>query len=325
MSLAFDIALTRGDYALDAQADIGAGITILFGPSGAGKSLLLSALAGLVKAERATLTLNGFVLEDSAAGVRTAPHERGLGLMFQTPRLFPHLNVAENLAYAEHRAPPDKRRLSVEDAAQRFDFAHLLARNVGALSGGEKARVALARALLSAPDLLMLDEPFAALDGVRRRAFLAELKAIHADYGLPLLVVTHQIEDAAFLADDVIALKDGRIVAQGAATPTFADPAFQALLDPRDSGAAIHFGEMRAWVRADHVLLATEGPRGISARHVWKGRIASLTAARADTISVQLETESGALFAHVTPEAAQELNLHAEQNVWVIVKAHSAR
>jgi molybdate transport system ATP-binding protein len=317
-TLAFDIALKRGAYALEARGEIGAGITILFGPSGAGKSLLLSALVGLAKSARASISLNG---EDIGA---KPPHERGLGLMFQTPRLFPHLNVRENLAFAERRAPLDKKRLSIEDAAKRFDFARLLERNVGALSGGEKARVALARALISAPDILMLDEPFAALDGARRRAFLSELKSIHQDLALPLLVVTHQIEDAAFLASDAIALKDGRIVAQGAARATFAEPAFQALLDPRDKGAALEIGGAQAWVRADHVLIAREEPRGLSARHIWKARIAGMESIRSDTLSVRLESDRGALFAHVTPEAARELDLQNAAEVWAVVKAHAA-
>ena len=319
MSLAFDIALKRGAFALEAKGEIGAGITILFGPSGAGKSLLLSALTGLAKTERATIRLNGAALDT------LPPHLRGLGLMFQTPRLFPHLNVAENLAYAERRAPPEKRRLSVADAAKRFDFEALLQRNVGALSGGEKARVALARTLLSAPDVLMLDEPFAALDGARRRAFLSELKTIHSDFALPLLVVTHQIEDAALLASDAIALQDGRIVAQGGAPSAFAEPAFQNLLDLRDRGAALNFGTAPAWVRADHVLLASEEPRGLSARHVWRARIMALEPLASETISVRLDTERGTLFAHVTPEAAHELNLQQGQELWAVVKTHSAQ
>src|SRR5262249_22252408 len=158
-----------------------------------------SAIAGLTPLESGRIALGARVLD--AEGSHIPPHQRDIGVVFQDGRLFPHLNVAENLAYALDRAPAERRKFALADVAQRFNIEALLERAVRNLSGGEKSRVALARALLSAPDLLLLDEPFAALDGQRRRAFLSTLRDMHTAYDLPMLIVTHQIEDAAFLAD----------------------------------------------------------------------------------------------------------------------------
>ena len=172
MMLEADIKLCQGRFALDARFTAPDGITALFGPSGAGKSTLLSALAGL-KPASGRIALNGKSCE------QLGPHRRGLGLVFQDARLFPHLTVRGNLAYAHRRAPA---RLEIAEVAEFFDIANLLDRPVGNLSGGEKSRVALARALVAAPDFLLLDEPFAALDGARRRAFLQVLRTAHRKY-----------------------------------------------------------------------------------------------------------------------------------------------
>src|SRR3984885_12325017 len=179
------LRLTQGSFVLDAQFQAPANaITALFGPSGAGKSTLLSALAGLSHADGPVI-LNGRNVSD------LRPHRRGFGLVFQDARLFPHLTAGQNLAYARRRAPDSK--LEPADVAAFFDIAALLDRPVGNLSGGEKSRVALARALVSSPDFLLLDEPFAALDGPRRRAFIEVLLAAHRKFHIPMLVVSHSI------------------------------------------------------------------------------------------------------------------------------------
>lgn len=320
MTLVVDARLRRGAFALDARFEAPLdGVTVLFGPSGAGKSLLLSAIAGLARLDAGRIVLGG---RDVSA---TPTHQRGVGLVFQDARLFPHLSVRENLAYAAQRAPAA--RLGLEQAASLFDIAALLERRVRNLSGGEKARVALARALLSAPDLLLLDEPFAALDGARRQRFLTLLKTLHAQFALPMIVVTHQIEDAAYLADHVVALKAGRVIASGPMQTTATMSAFQDLLDARDIGAALPALALAsasggAWVRADHVLLATAQPQGLSARNVWPGEILSLHAEET-AVLVTVRTPVGVLVARVTRSAMDELALAPGLSVWAIVKAHS--
>jgi molybdate transport system ATP-binding protein len=200
------------------------------------------------------------------------------------------------------------------------------------LSGGEKSRVALARALVAAPDFLLLDEPFAALDGARRRAFIRVLLEMHQGFRLPMLAVTHDIDDAAALASHLVALKDGQVVAAGDFAQAIGAPAFAGLLDSRDSGAAIAARLLRSghddiqrylWLRADHVLLAAMRPQAISARNVLEGKIVSVTEEEGGSRLVALQTKAGTLLSRVTAEAVAELALTPGKQVWALVKAHA--
>jgi len=324
-ALRAELSLQRGAFRLQAafEAPLDA-ITAVFGPSGAGKSLLLAALAGLAGPEATRIALNGRVLD------ALAPHRRSVGLVFQDGRLFPHLSVRGNLGYAARRAPPERRRIGFSEVVERFELGPLLDRPVRNLSGGERNRVALARALLAGPELLLLDEPFAALDGRRRQAYLAALREIHAAHGLPMLVVTHQIEDAAALATHLVALQAGRVVAAGLLGEATQSTAFQALLEPRDQGAVLPAGAVAGaqawaagvWLRADAVLLAGEPPRGLSARNVWEARIEGLEA-QGEARLFRLAAPAGPLLARVTAQAAHELGLAPGGTVWAIVKAHA--
>jgi molybdate transport system ATP-binding protein len=322
MMLDADLHLAQGKFSLATHFSAPDGITALFGPSGAGKSTLLSALAGL-KAASGRIALNGKSVE------ALKPHQRGFGLVFQDARLFPHLTVDGNLAYARRRAPP---RFDIAEVAEFFDIAALLHRPVGNLSGGEKGRVALARALVAAPDFLLLDEPFAALDGARRRTFLRVLRMAHDKYKIPMLVVTHNIDEAAALASHLVALDGGKVVAQGAFADVARQPIFQALLDRRDIGAVLPPSVLRSakdemvqgyWLRADHVLLAARKPEALSARNILESRITGLTSEDDGSLLVQLETASGPLLARVTAEAAQELELAVGKTAWAVIKAHA--
>ena len=318
------LKLTRGRFVLDAQFQAPANaITALFGPSGAGKSTLLSALAGLMRSE-GSIALNGREVS------QVPPHRRGFGLVFQDARLFPHLTAGQNLAYARHRAPESK--LEPADVAAFFDIAALLDRPVANLSGGEKSRVALARALVAAPDFLLLDEPFAALDGPRRRAFIQVLLAAHQKFQISMLVVSHSIDDAAALASHLVALKEGRVVAQGPFAKTALSIAFQGLLDPRDTGAVLAAGLLHGakqdgvqgvWLRADHVLIATAPPQNLSARNIIEGRVETLAAEPDGSLLLTLATAYATVLARLTPEAARELQLQPKKTAWAVIKAHA--
>ena len=332
MSLILENAVVRrGAFLLQASFDApDSGITAVFGPSGAGKSMLLSAIAGLHRLEAGRIRWQGRVLEDTAQRERVPPHRRGIGLVFQDARLFPHLTVRSNLAYAERRRPADRTVPVLAEMAQRLDVSDLLDRPVRNLSGGEKSRVALARALLSAPELLLLDEPFAALDGKRRRAFLAMLREVSAAQRLPMMVVTHQIEDAVELADHVVALKDGKVVVHGAAGGATRTTEFTALLDRRDLGARVDAsaiagadGGRGIWVRADSVLIASQQPHGLSARNVWEGRIASIFREPDGSALVSIATRVGYISSRITPEALAELHLEEGRTAWAVVKTHA--
>lgn len=322
----------RGAFTLAAEFSLPLdGVTVLFGPSGAGKSTLLATLAGLVRLSSGRIVLRSRVLDDVAGNVRVPPHERGVGVVFQDARLFPHLSVRQNLAFAEKRAPVSARILTLREAVDRFDIAAILDRPVRNLSGGEKSRVALARALLSAPSLLLLDEPFSALDGVRRRAFIDVLRDMQAAFQLPMIVVTHDIDDAAALADRVVTLMRGEIAACAPIRDAFVQGALLGMLSPRDSGAALANADVASggarrnghvWVRADHVLIAAQEPHGLSARNIWEGRIAAMTVDGGGVL-IRVETEVGAVLSRVTEAAAADLALAPGKRVWAIVKASS--
>jgi molybdate transport system ATP-binding protein len=328
-ALQVDVQFQRGAFRLAAQFTAPAdGITVLFGPSGGGKSSLLSAIAGLIPCQ-GTIRLGAHALDDGDTHV--PPHQRGLGMVFQDARLFPHLTARRNIAYAWDRAPAGKRP-QIEDVARFFDITSVLDRPVGNLSGGEKSRVALARALAAAPDFLLLDEPFAALDGQRRRAFIDVLLKMHRSFQLPMLVVTHDIDDAAALASNLVALKTGQVVATGPFQQAAGEPAFADLLDPRDSGAAVpslllhsgrDSGRRHLWLRADHIVLAAERPNAISARNILEGRIISIAKEAEESCLVALKTPVGVITARITQEAVEELGLAEDRAAWALVKAHA--
>lgn len=324
MSLAADVQLELGSFRLAAAFTApGDGITVLFGPSGSGKSTLLSVLAGLRRPDGGHIRLGSRALDGLAS------HRRGIGLVFQDARLFPHLSVRQNIAYAWTRAPQQKRP-AIEAVARFFDIAAQLDRPVGNLSGGEKSRVALARAVAAAPDFLLLDEPFAALDGARRRAFIQVLAEMHRNYHLPMLVVTHDIDDAAALASHLVALKEGQVVAEGPFMEACRAPQFQALLDSRDMGVAMPSTALRGshggrslWLRADQVLLAVEEPRAISARNVLAGEVKSVTAENEASRLVELTTQAGTLLSRLTQEAVRDLGFAPGRKAWALVKVHA--
>ena len=305
------------------------GITVVFGPSGAGKSMLLSAIAGLAKLNAGRVEMGGRVLEDAGAKMRVAAHARDIGMVFQDARLFPHRTVRGNLQYAERRRPAARNAPIVVDIARRLEIEPLLDRPVRNLSGGERSRVALARAIVSAPEMLLLDEPFAALDGRRRRAFVTLMRDLSREQSLPMMIVTHQVEEAAELADHVVAVKAGRVIASGAAADAMQRPDFADLLDRRDIGARVDTGAVAGgqgggvWVRADSVLLAAEEPRGISARNVWRGSVVAIDREVDGAVLVSLDTDAGYIRSRITPEALSDLRLETGATAWAVVKSNA--
>jgi len=210
-----DIAKKVGEFTLEA-AFTGEGRVIgLFGASGAGKSLLINIIAGLLKPDRGVVTLEGETLDDTAANVHIPPYRRRIGYVFQDSRLFPHLNVSQNLDYGRRM-----NRLT-EDPAQRkrvvalLDIGHLLDRRPGRLSGGERQRIAIGRALLSKPRLLLLDEPLGALDEGRKLEILPYLVRLRDVGGIPMVYVSHDAAELRQLATQIVMLKRGRITAFG--------------------------------------------------------------------------------------------------------------
>ena len=230
-ALEVDVRVEFGGFDLEVEQSMpAAGVTAVFGPSGSGKTTLLRALLGFETGTRGRIALGGDVWLDSERGVRTPPYRRPVGCTFQDGRLFPHLDVAGNLLYADRRSLPGgdswtleaKGRprpgcgsVSLDDVVDALDLGPLLGRRSQTLSGGERQRVALGRALLSRPRLLLLDEPLSALDRRRKAEILPYLLALHPRFGIPTLYVSHAVDEVALLADRILVLADGRVQAFG--------------------------------------------------------------------------------------------------------------
>ena len=208
-------ALTQGSFTLDVDLRLpAAGVSVLFGPSGCGKTTLLRCLAGLQRAPQGWLVVGGQVWQDGQVFLPT--HERGVGVVFQEPSLFPHLTVQGNLDYGLRRTPAAERRIALQEAVALLGIGALLPRRPDSLSGGERQRVAIARALAVSPCLLLMDEPLAALDARRKAEILPYLERLQATLTIPIVYVTHAVAEATRLADHLVLLDQGRVQAQGA-------------------------------------------------------------------------------------------------------------
>lgn len=212
------LRLPRGTFALDVRLQLPAqGVSVLFGPSGCGKTTVLRALAGLERAA-GRVALGGEVWQDDARGPRglfVPPHRRALGYVIQESALFPHLDVRRNLDYGHRRVAPQERRIALDQVIELLGIAHLLGRQPATLSGGERQRVAIGRALATSPRLLLMDEPLAALDAARKAEVLPYLERLQAGLGIPIVYVSHALDEVTRLAHHVVLMEHGRAVASG--------------------------------------------------------------------------------------------------------------
>jgi molybdate transport system ATP-binding protein len=215
--IALDFELEQGTFTLAATITIDSRAAALFGPSGAGKTTALDTIAGLRTPRRGSIAIDGRVLFSSSARVNVPPHQRRIGYVPQDVALFPHMNVRRNLLYGRHPASRSGSRAPSQPALERvvemLEIAGLVDRRVTDLSGGERQRVALGRALMSAPSLLLLDEPLAAVDVPLRRRILPYLQRVRDELKIPIVYVSHDRDEVDALADTVIRLENGRIVA----------------------------------------------------------------------------------------------------------------
>ena len=204
------------DFSLDVALDLpGRGVTAIFGPSGSGKTTLLRSIAGLERSPDGYLSVNGDVWQDDKMGVFTPVHQRPLGYVFQNANLFTHLDVQRNLDYGLKRIPLAQRRVPLDQAIELLGIEKLLQRRTDTLSGGERQRVAIARALATSPQLLLMDEPLASLDTQRKAEILPYLERLHDELDIPVLYVSHAPDEVARLADHLVLLEAGRVLAVG--------------------------------------------------------------------------------------------------------------
>ena len=206
----------QGDFRVDvAFTSPNGGVTALFGRSGAGKTSVVNMVAGLVRPDQGHIVVNGRTLFDAAKGLHIPPEKRRMGYIFQDGRLFPHLSVRANLTYGMRLTPPAERYVALDDVVDLLGIGHLLHRRPAKLSGGEKQRVAIGRALLTSPSLLLMDEPLASLDGIRKAEVLPFLSQLCEELSTPILYVSHSMEEVLKLADTLVLLDQGRVAAAG--------------------------------------------------------------------------------------------------------------
>jgi len=270
VSIELALALPRRGFAL--QVDLvlpGRGVSALFGPSGCGKTTLLRALAGLERAQ-GRVVVDGQVWQDDARGIFLPPHRRPLGYVIQEAALFPHLDVAANLAYGRQRSGADAQRIALDAVVGLLGIGHLMARRPDTLSGGERQRVAIARALATGPRLLLMDEPLAALDAQRKAEILPYLERLHRELALPVVLVTHALDEAARLADHLVLLREGQVLADGPLAELLARPDLPlARLDEAGvvlEAAVAEHDARYGLMRID--LAAGSGPHGVP---LWLG------------------------------------------------------
>ena len=353
--LELSVRLRRGAFALDVAMTSEARALAVFGPSGAGKSTLLALLHGQWRPQAGRIVVGGRVLVDVAAGIWVPPQERRIGVVFQDALLLPHLDVRENLLYGARRGAWWRRSAAIglDDVVDLLGLQGLLKRNPQGLSGGERQRVAIGRALLANPDLLVFDEPLSSLDYERRREIMPAIVRLRDEGRVPIVYVSHAVDEVARLADEVLVLEQGRVLAQGAAGEVLA-------LAGRD-GMAGQFGAVsvidvvvrshderygltqlahpagaiavpgvvgrpgerhRLLVRATDIALAVSRPRDVSFRTVLIGRIRQVDLPEGPIARVQIALRGqGRLVALVTRKALDDLGLDVGDEVHALLKA----
>ncbi|HEY2445497.1 MAG TPA: molybdenum ABC transporter ATP-binding protein [Rhizomicrobium sp.] len=325
------------------------GVTALFGPSGAGKTTIVAAIAGLIRPLHGRIAVNGEVVLDTAAGVFVPARLRRAGCVFQDARLFPHLSVENNLRFGWRRVRERASAAQFCEIVELLGLSPLLARKPARLSGGEKSRVALGRALLASPRILLLDEPLSALDAERKADIFPYLEHLRDLHRLPMIYVTHSTEEVARLADDIIVVRDGRIAAEGAAFDLLSDPELGKLVPSH--GAVFparvveHRGDglttlafdggillvprldlpastvLRVRLRSDDIMLACEAPRAVSANNVLPAEILSAQPGSATHAEVRLRCGNVKLVARITRSSLDRLGLAKGQPVFAVIKS----
>jgi len=212
-------------FSLDLEFQASAGVTVLFGPSGSGKTLTLDCIAGFVRPDEGRILLDDEILFDGAAGVHRPPQERNCGYVFQNYALFPHMTLRENLAFAAERRPRLERHRRVNDMIERFHLQDAAGRRPHEVSGGQRQRCSIARALIGEPKLLLLDEPAQGLDAPLRSELYEILRQVRADFKTPVLLVTHDLDECFELGEEMLILREGRIVQSGAPRRILDQPA----------------------------------------------------------------------------------------------------
>lgn len=349
MTLCVSLAHRFASFALDVTFEVPPGVTALFGRSGAGKSTIINAVAGLLKPDQGRIANSDQVLLDTSQRLNVPPQSRRVGYVFQDARLFPHLNVRQNLLYGRWFTPKVA-GVPFDRVVEMLDIGSLLDRRPGTLSGGERQRVAIGRALLANPQILLMDEPLAALDEARKAEILPHIEHLRDATKIPILYVSHSISEIARLASAVVLLDGGRILRMGTVAEVFSDTDTAVFVGLRDAGSVIEArvvaqdddgltqlrtsagpiwlprinapigAKLRVRIAAQDVIVALTRPEGVSALNILP---ATVTAVKADgpRALVQLRTGEDLLLARITQRSASALGLAVGSPVFAVLKS----
>ena len=337
--------------ALDFTVD-GGRVAALFGPSGSGKTTAIKLIAGMLRPDDGHVRVGGTTFFDRPAGIDLPPERRRIGFVFQDSRLFPHLSVRNNLLYGWRRAPMGDRRIAPDEVIGLLGLDGLMHRRPHGLSGGERQRVALGRALLAQPRLLLMDEPLAALDSARKGEILTYIERLRDEFGLPIIYVSHAVEEVSRLADTMIVIRGGKVLATGPTLDVMTRPDlrdvtgadFGAVLEATVLRHDTRFGltvlstaggelrvprveapvgkTLRVHVRARDTALALYPPDGSSVLNVLSGHIAAVEDEVPPHAIVRIDLGGGAaLLAAITRLSVHRLRLKPGDPVYALIKA----
>jgi molybdate transport system ATP-binding protein len=352
--ISVDIEQQLGTFHLDVEFAAEAPIVGLFGRSGAGKTSVINAIAGITKPSRGIIRVNDALLFDAAGGVNLPPEKRRIGYVFQDPLLFPHLDVESNLHYGRRLRVAAERFIEPERVIELLGLGAFLRRMPNALSGGEKQRVAIGRALLAQPRILLMDEPLAALDVPRKTEILDYIERLRDEVRIPIVYVSHSVPEITRLADTVVILSEGKCLAVGDVDEVMGRLDLKPVTGRYEAGSildthvmahdtehqittlAFEGGELvvpfldaavgervRARIRARDVSLAIRRPTEISILNILRGHVTSIDAETGPIVDVQLSIGGAALTARITRRSLEQLGIHTGQQLYALVKAVS--
>lgn len=353
MSLSVDIRHRLGDFRLAAQFESTGRLTALFGASGAGKSSVVAMIAGLIRPEHGRIVIDGELLVDTELGICLPRHRRRIGYVFQEGRLFPHMSVRRNLLYGHWFTRSAERYTRLDGVVELLGIGPLLDRKPDRLSGGEKQRVAIGRALLASPRLLLMDEPLAALDEARKAEILPYIERLRDEIGLPIVYVSHSVAEVARLATTVVTMANGQVTAVGRPGDLLSRPDLAPGADEAEAGVVLKavieshddaFGltelsaaggrltvprllqrpvgtPVRVRVRSRDVMLALQRPQGLSALNVLPAMVAEIGEPHGPAVEVRLTAADATLTARLTRRSVSMLDLRPGRQVYAVIKS----
>ncbi|HET6757386.1 MAG TPA: molybdenum ABC transporter ATP-binding protein [Burkholderiales bacterium] len=352
--LDIDVARKLGAFQLEARFASSGGVTALFGRSGSGKSTVINVIAGLIRPDWGHVRVGNAVLFDHARKITVPPNKRRVGYVFQDGNLLPHLSVQQNLRYGMFFNGTQERFTEFDQIVDLLDLSRFLQRKPGSLSGGERKRVAIGRALLASPRLLLMDEPLAQLDNARKSEILYYIERLRDEVKIPIVYVSHSIEEVVRLADTVVVMSEGQAIAVGPVQDVMGRIDLHPYTGRYEGGAVIEakvlahdsefdlttlrfaggellcpgidalIGEtVRVRIRARDVSLALERPPGLSILNIFPARVVEISAETGAIAEVKLDVSGAALVARITKRSALDLALSSGKSVYALVKAVS--